>query len=99
VPQLLARAYAHADGMMARGQEPWNAFYQYAALALLEGYRERALRWLRTAHDAGMPGPVLAERDPLLADLREDPEFEEIVQRLRWRAAEMRRRLGEGPSG
>jgi tetratricopeptide (TPR) repeat protein len=99
VPQLLARAYAHADEMLTWGQEPWNAFYQYAALALLEGDRAAAIRWLRTAHAGGMPGPVLIQRDPLFADLQGDPEFEEIVERLRWRAAEMRRRLGEGPSG
>jgi hypothetical protein len=41
-----------------------------------------------------MPGPVLIEREPLLADLRGDPEFIEIVRRLEWRAAEQRRRLG-----
>jgi tetratricopeptide (TPR) repeat protein len=93
VPQLIARAYRHADGLMRRGQEPWNSYYQYAALALLQGDRQQAIRWLRTAHQAGMPGPILIESDPLLADLRDEPEFQEIVQRLRWRVTQMREGL------
>jgi tetratricopeptide (TPR) repeat protein len=93
VTQLIARGYAHADALMRRGQEPWNSYYQYAALALLEGDRQQAIRWLRTAHQAGMPGPILIESDPLLEDLRNDVEFQEIVQRLRWRETEMRERL------
>jgi tetratricopeptide (TPR) repeat protein len=90
---LIAHSYAHADQLLKIGQEPWNAYYQYAALALLQGDRAGAIRWLRATHLAGMPGPVLIERDPLLADLRGDPEFTEIVRRLEWRAAEQRRRL------
>jgi tetratricopeptide (TPR) repeat protein len=92
---LIARSYAHAEQLLRIGQEPWNAYYQFAALALLRGDRAGAIRWLRATHLAGMPGPVLIERDPLLADLRGDPEFTEIVRRLEWRAAEQRRRLEE----
>ncbi|GBD32118.1 hypothetical protein HRbin33_01082 [bacterium HR33] len=91
---LIAHAYAHADQLLNIGQEPWNAYYQYAALALLEGDRGGAIRWLRATHLAGMPAPVLIREDPLLRDLHGDPEFEEIVQRLEWRGAELRRRLG-----
>lgn len=91
--QLIARSYARADLMMRIGQEPWNAYYQYANLALLQGDRDDALRWLRAAHEAGMPGPVLIRQDPVLAELRGDPEFQEIVDRLEWRVREMRKRL------
>jgi tetratricopeptide (TPR) repeat protein len=87
-------SYGHSDRMMRRGQEPWNVYYHYSALALQEGSRERALRWLRAAHATGMPGPVLIERDPLFALLRDDAEFREIVGRLRWREHEIQRRLG-----
>jgi tetratricopeptide (TPR) repeat protein len=90
---LIARSYAHAENLLRIGQEPWNAYYHFAALALLQGNRAGAIHWLRATHLAGMPGPVLIERDPLLADLLGDPEFAEIVHRLEWRAAEQRRRL------
>jgi hypothetical protein len=41
-----------------------------------------------------MPGPVLVESDPIFTELREDPEFQEIVESLRARRDEIRRRLG-----
>jgi tetratricopeptide (TPR) repeat protein len=97
IPLLIARSYAHADSLIARGQEPWSAYYQHAALALIEDDREGALRWLRAAYEAGMPGPVLIETDPLLAELRGDPKFEETVERLRSRVVEIRIRLGLKP--
>jgi hypothetical protein len=53
-----------------------------------------ALRWFRTAFLGGMPGPVLAESDPVFTELREDPELQEIVECLRARRDEIRRRLG-----
>ena len=53
-----------------------------------------ALRWFRTAFLGGMPGPVLVESDPIFTELREDPEFQEIVESLRARRDEIRRRLG-----
>lgn len=90
---LIARSFAQADVMLARGQEPWNAYYQYASLYLMQGDQEQALRWLRVAHEAGMPGPVLIEQDPVFASLRPDPAFQQIVERLRWRAGEIRNRL------
>ncbi len=91
---LLERSYQHADRFWQRGQEPWNAHYQYAALALTEGRRAEALRWLRTAHTVGMPGRVFIEYDPLLSALHGDPGFDEIVRKLRGREEEIQRRLG-----
>ena len=91
---MIQLSYVHADQLLKQGQEPWNAYYQYAALALLEGDRDRAIRWLRVTHLSGMPGPVLIESDPLMADLQEDPEFREVVGRLKWREKEIRTRLG-----
>jgi hypothetical protein len=36
----------------------------------------------------------LIERDPIYAEIRGDPRFEEIVSRLRARRDEIRQRLG-----
>ena len=90
---LINIAYMHADKMIRRGQEPWNAYYQYAALSLMQRDRDGAIRWLRTAHSAGMPGPVLIETDALFSALHDDIEFLEIVHRLRWRQNEILERL------
>jgi tetratricopeptide (TPR) repeat protein len=91
---LLEHALSRADRRMYFGFEPWNSYYQYAGIALMRGNREEALRWLQTALIGGMPGPVLIERDPIYAELRGDPQFEEIVSRLRSRRDEIWYRLG-----
>jgi tetratricopeptide (TPR) repeat protein len=90
----LAHAESRADRRMYFGFEPWNSYYQFAGIALLRGDRDGALRWLQTALIGGMPGPVLIERDPIYAELRSDPQFEEIVRRLRSRRDEIQERLG-----
>jgi hypothetical protein len=90
----LAHGESRADRRMYLGFEPWNSYYQFAGIALLRGDRDGALRWLQTALIGGMPGPVLIERDPIYAELRGDPQFEEIVRRLRSRRDEIQERLG-----
>jgi tetratricopeptide (TPR) repeat protein len=91
---LLDHAQRRADRRLYFGFEPWNSYYQFAGIALMRGDRENALRWLQTALVGGMPGPVLIERDPIYAELRGDPRFEEIVERLRVRRDEIQQRLG-----
>jgi hypothetical protein len=51
------------------------------------GRRDQALRWLRRATERGLIHyPFLAERDPLLANLRGDHRFAELLEsvRARW---------------
>lgn len=57
----------------------------------LAGDKRRALEWLETAEERGFINyPVLAEHDPLLADLRHDGRFREILDRVeeRWQVFE-----------
>jgi hypothetical protein len=68
----------------------WSDF-QYTHLmaqaqAIL-GRRDQALRWLRRATERGLINyPFLAERDPLLANLRGVSGFAELLEsvRARW---------------
>ena len=58
------------------------------AYALL-GYRDDALRWLRTTIDRGFINyPCLAAHDVFLENLRDDPEFQQLMVELkpRWEA-------------
>jgi tetratricopeptide (TPR) repeat protein len=91
---LLEHALGRADRRLYLGFEPWNSYYQFAGVSLMRGDQEAALRWLQTALIGGMPGPVLIERDPIYAELRDDPQFQEIVARLRARRDEIQRRVG-----
>ena len=59
-----------------------------AGYALL-GLRDEAIDWVRTCIDSGFINyPCLNERDPFLADLRADPEFQQLMAGLeiRWKA-------------
>lgn len=50
----------------------------------LVGENARALEWLRHTVDLGFFNyPFIAERDPLLAPLRSDPEFESVAEAAR----------------
>jgi TolB-like protein len=67
---------------------------EYLAWILADGYaligrRDEALRWLRQAIECGFINhPFLAIRDPFLAPLRGDAEFEALMQQVhrRWQA-------------
>lgn len=96
IQPLLDRAYARADARLSTRQEPWNEYYNYSGLAALSGDHEQALRWLRTAHEAGMPGEALLLRDPVFASMHENDEFQEIVKLLQQHGVEIRRRIAEG---
>lgn len=90
---LIAASFAFSDQLLAAGIEPWNVYYHYACLYLIRGDPELAHRWLAAAYDAGMPGPVLMERDPVVTELRADSAFRALVGRLRVREAHYRDRM------
>jgi TolB-like protein len=83
-------ALADALATEAWEEKVWSDF-QYTHLmaqaqAIL-GRRDQALRWLRRSTERGLIHyPFLAERDPLLANLRGDPRFAELLEsvRVRW---------------
>jgi serine/threonine protein kinase/tetratricopeptide (TPR) repeat protein len=62
-----------------------NNCYNMACLTALQGDRQKALNYLREAVDGGFDNPVIAE-DPDLAPLHGDPEYENLVHRVKQRA-------------
>ena len=65
----------------------WSV-YNLGCVAALRGDREQALDWLRKAVDSGFTAADWMTKDPDLASLHGDPEFEAIV-------AEVKKRIGE----
>jgi hypothetical protein len=67
---------------------------EYLALFLADGYsligrNDDAIRWLRTAVGLGFINyPILSTRDLLLANVRYDPRYEELMRmvKARWQA-------------
>jgi len=46
--------------------------------------REKALEWLENAVDAGLVNyPLLAEKDPLLENIRGEPRFKKLMERVK----------------
>jgi TolB-like protein/Flp pilus assembly protein TadD len=58
------------------------------------GRPDEALRWLRQAADSGFPCLRWYDRDPLLAPIRETPEFAAWLGELRVRLREAEQRFG-----
>ncbi len=75
------------------GDERGEQFYWLAQAECIRGNRSEALRWLQKAFDSGFVIIRVVEGDPLLADLRDDPQFKEMTADLKTRIANMRERV------
>jgi serine/threonine-protein kinase len=83
----------------------WAAsFVEVFALAIADGFaaierHEEAIAWTRTAVSCGFVNyPFLAQHDPFLATMRDDPRFQELLSEVkpRWEAmVEWERSLGD----
>ena len=71
------RAAAEGEALANADRDPENKYYLAASLADA-GYREAALRLLRKAIEGNYLAVVPLDRDPLLASIRNDPEFAAI---------------------
>ena len=69
-----------------------HAAYSIGAAYAQLGDHEKGLKWLARAAATGLPCYPWYERDPLLAPLRDDPEFQQFMAGLRssWEAAQKR---------
>ena len=64
--------------------------YATAQIAAVEGNKEIAVNRFREAVDAGWSKAWFARIDPIMADLREDPRFVDILEDLEERLSKMR---------
>jgi tetratricopeptide (TPR) repeat protein len=65
-------------------QDYWAPFTMAEGYALL-GQTAEALRWLEHAIDKGWINyPLLAEVDPWLANIRTDPQFKKLIERVKY---------------
>jgi len=58
--------------------------YQYAEIYAQWGQTQQAVMWLRTAYDLHDPGLILMKSDPLLAPIRNTPQFGDITRLLNY---------------
>jgi serine/threonine protein kinase/tetratricopeptide (TPR) repeat protein len=75
------------------GDERGEQFNWLAQAECIRGNRSEALRWLQKAFDSGFIIIRMVEMDPLLTDLRDDPQFKETTADFKARIANMRERV------
>jgi non-specific serine/threonine protein kinase len=72
------------DLRSAAWQDYWLPFTMAEGYALV-GEVEEALRWLEHAIDKGWINfPLLSEKDPFLANIRNEPRFKKLMERVKY---------------
>jgi len=88
--ELFAGHYEKAqEYYQKRGGAPVEPGYLYWK----SGKKEEALQWLQKALDSGMTEYRYYTRYPLFENIRDDERFKRIVDEVKIRVAEMRRRV------
>jgi serine/threonine protein kinase/TPR repeat protein len=68
--------------------------YLAAVIFMTEDNKDEALKWLQKACNDGYYFYHFLERDPVFAGMRNDPQYQSIVQQMKSKVADARRELG-----
>jgi serine/threonine protein kinase/tetratricopeptide (TPR) repeat protein len=90
---LLEKTERYYTEHIARGDTSFKARVGMAAVHALRGNREEAYRWLQQAIDAGFYPYAELEKHPCFESLRGEERFRRMMDGVRARVAEMRRRF------
>ena len=77
---------------MDHGDESPALRIELAAAAMLQGHEADALEWVSRAYDAGYRDHALLDRDPILAPLRAEPHYRDILGHMSQDVAAQRAR-------
>ena len=78
---------------LEQGDESNGIGFSIGAIYAVQGNKEEALRWLQKAVDAGWRDYRYILRYPLLENIRDDERFKRIIDDIKAKIAEMRRRV------
>jgi len=92
---ILAEAERIARERVDAGNQMPALRIELAAAAVLHKDRQAALDWLERAFDAGYPEYGQIERDPILAELRSEPRYRSVIERMRKKVEAQRTRARE----
>jgi TolB-like protein/Flp pilus assembly protein TadD len=76
-----------------QGDESNDIGVSMAAIYAVQGNKEEALKWLQKSVDAGWRDYRYISRYPLLENIRDDARFKRIIDDIKAKVAEMRRRV------
>ena len=92
---LVAEAERVARERIDAGDQTPALGIELAAAAVLRKDRSAALDWLARAVEGGYPEYAQIERDPILAEIRSEPRYRELLDRMKERVAAQRARAAE----
>ena len=76
-----------------QGNDEFYPRYDLALINAIRGGRDEAIYWLREAVEAGWRDYLLAQKDPWFEGLRDEVEFQEIMENVENQVSEMRARM------
>jgi ferritin-like protein len=68
--------------LVARRAEQWVTAYELAVIYSILGENDEAFVWIAQAEKENAVGLIYARVDPRLNNLRTDPRFDELLQRM-----------------
>ena len=75
------------------GDESWSTAYGMTAIFAIQGNTEEALKWFQKTVDAGFLYYPYLEKDGLLENIRDNPQFKKIIDSAKAKIAGMRERI------
>jgi protein kinase/serine/threonine-protein kinase len=91
--KLFQENLARLQKRLEEGDEGIGIRTSMAAIYAVQGNKDEALTWLEKAVDAGWRDYNYASRYPLFENIRDDERFKRIMDDLKAKVAEMRRRV------
>jgi serine/threonine protein kinase/cytochrome c-type biogenesis protein CcmH/NrfG len=79
---------------LKEGQRSQDLEYLAAIVFCIQGNKVKTFEHLKNACDGGYYYYQFLERDPVFESMRNDPQFQNVISRMKSKAAEARRQLG-----
>jgi len=82
-----------AQKSVAQGDESGGTAYEIAAIYAIQGNKTETLKWVQKTVEAGFLYYRYLERDSMFENIRDDVQFQQIIENVKAKISEMRRRV------
>ena len=89
---MFANSVKGYKNRLKEGAEGWGYMFDLARVYAVKGENDKALQWLSHANEFGFPEYYMALIDPMLEEMKDEPDFRQIMADMESRIEEMRER-------